>query len=95
MNSFKLMSALYKFVIKQFVYIPKIQFLGRRSKLDHQKENVKANPKQESPNYSQNFMDTDIYHLSRPTLTDEEISIVNNGGDFNIPDWNQIKPIKF
>lgn len=94
MNSFK-MSTLYKFVVKQFVYIPKIQFLGRRTRPEHQTDLPVASPRQESQHKSQEFHDTDIFLLSRPGLTEEEISVVNNGGAFDLPDWNQVKTVRF
>jgi len=74
-------------ITKAFAYVPKIKFLGPRSKLTHGSQiHQTSQSKQSNPSIqSQPLIHTGqpsifLSSLRFPQLTDEEIDIVNMGG---------------
>ena len=89
------------FVLRKFsthAHTPRIKFLGKRSLLNHHKNNTVESFSHE---YSSHHMTEQIKKslavcpnsLSklRPKVSQEEIDIINNGGLVNYKDWSKIK----
>ena len=80
----------------------KIKFLGKRSLLpqDHshnllstketENHNINTNIQKESKSFK-NSLSSFTLNSYRIKVSDEETDIINNGGSWNLPDWNKIK----
>lgn len=96
---------LQKIISKNFSYATKakIKFLGKRSLLpqdqshnshttkETQNNKINNTNTQQELKSSKNPLSSFTLNSFRLKISNEEIEIINNGGPFNLPDWNKIK----